>query len=78
VAIRGLTLGVVGHADARGTDEHNQKLGQSRAESVSKYLSGKGMPAPEMGTESRGEQDATGTDEIGMAFDRRVDIRLGD
>ena len=76
--LKGKQMKIVGHTDPRGSDEYNQKLGKSRAQSVSSYLSDKGVPTPEMSTESRGEQDATGSDEIGWAYDRRVDIRVGD
>ena len=76
--LKGRPMKIVGHTDPRGTDEYNQKLGQSRAESVSEYLSGQGVSTPQMSTESRGEQDAAGSDEISWTYDRRVDIRLGD
>jgi len=76
--LKGRQMKVVGHTDPRGSDQYNMKLGQSRAESVLDYLSGKGVPKVEMNTESRGKQDAVGTDEATWSFDRRVDIRLGD
>lgn len=65
---------LVGHADPRGTDDYNMGLGQRRAGSVSAYLVKKGLPEERMETSSRGELDATGTEEQGWAKDRRVDI----
>jgi len=76
--LKGRAMKLVGRADPRGTDQYNQKLGQTRADSVSDYLTDKGVQKPEIQTESRGEQDATGTDEASWAYDRRVDLKLGD
>ncbi len=69
---------LVGHADPRGTDDYNMGLGQRRAGSVSSYLVKKGLPEDRMETSSRGELDASGTDDTGWAKDRRVDILLAD
>ena len=52
-------------------------LGQSRADQVSKFLGDKGMPKDHISTTSRGEMDATGTDEATWAHDWRVDVLLG-
>jgi len=76
--LKGKQMNIVGRADPRGTTQYNDKLGQSRADSVSDYLTDKGVPKPEMITESRGERDATGDDELTWAYDRRVDIKLAD
>jgi peptidoglycan-associated lipoprotein len=67
---------LVGHADPRGDEDYNMGLGQRRAGSVSKYLAKKGLPKGRMETSSRGELDASGSDERGWAADRRVDILL--
>ena len=69
---------LVGHADPRGTEDYNMGLGQRRAGSVSEYLRKKGLPEDRMETSSRGELDASGTEESGWAKDRRVDILLAD
>jgi peptidoglycan-associated lipoprotein len=69
---------VVGHADPRGTEDYNMGLGQRRAGSVSEYLRKKGLPEDRVETSSRGELDATGSEEAGWARDRRVDILLAD
>jgi peptidoglycan-associated lipoprotein len=71
-------LNMVGHADPRGTEEYNFALGQKRAGSVAKYLDRKGLREPRVETSSRGELDATGTDEVSWVADRSVDILLAD
>lgn len=77
-ALKGRSMTIVGHTDPRGTDAYNQQLGRSRAESVSQSLTVKGVHGVQMSSESRGEKDATGSDELSWAYDRRVDVRLGD
>ncbi|HWA74326.1 MAG TPA: OmpA family protein [Polyangiaceae bacterium] len=69
---------LVGRADPRGSESHNQSLGASRAEAARDYLALRGVPADRMRLLSRGEQGAQGSDEAGYAIDRRVDIELGD
>lgn len=69
---------LVGHADPRGTEDYNMGLGQRRAGSVSSYLVKKGLPEDRSETSSRGELDATGSEEEGWAKDRRVDILLAE
>jgi peptidoglycan-associated lipoprotein len=71
-------LNMVGHADPRGTEEYNFALGQKRAGSVASYLDRKGLGNQRVATSSRGELDATGSDEAGWASDRSVDILLAD
>jgi peptidoglycan-associated lipoprotein len=71
-------LDMVGHADPRGTEEYNFALGQKRAGSVANYLDRKGLGDERIATSSRGELDATGTDEASWAADRSVDILLAD
>lgn len=74
--LKGKTLDIVGRTDPRGNDEHNRKLGQSRADSVAAVLSSRGLGEGMSKTSSTGEEQATGSDETGWANDRRVDIRL--
>ncbi|HEU4533406.1 MAG TPA: OmpA family protein [Polyangiaceae bacterium] len=74
--LKGQSVRVVGHADPRGPDEYNQKLGKSRADSVAEYLTSKGVERGKVNVDSRGEQMATGTADRGWSHDRRVDIRL--
>ncbi len=77
-ALKGKTLEVVGHADARGDAEYNKQLGHSRAQSVVDYLAGQGVDKTKLAIVSKGEEnaDAKPSDTNGMAHDRRVDIRV--
>ena len=74
--LRGRSMRLTGHADKRGEQEYNQSLGETRASNVSGYLASLGVEKAKMGVTSRGELDATGTDETGYRLDRRVDIDL--
>jgi peptidoglycan-associated lipoprotein len=73
-ALRGRKVALTGRADARGEEEYNMALGGSRADAVRRYLHDLGVGQERLATTSRGELDATGTDESGWANDRRVDI----
>lgn len=73
---RGMIL--IGRADPRGETMYNFALGENRATSVARFIENAGLPADRIKTLSRGELDATGTDEQGWSHDRRVDILLGD
>ena len=75
--LAGRNVHLIGRADARGTTEYNMVLGEHRANTVGHYLEEKGVNAPRINQTSRGELDATGTDDTSMRNDRRVDIMLG-
>jgi peptidoglycan-associated lipoprotein len=75
-ALKGRTLRVVGHTDSRGEAQYNIALGHRRAGSVSALLAQKGMDKGRLETSSKGAIEATGTDDEGMARDRRVDLFL--
>ncbi|HEX5059663.1 MAG TPA: OmpA family protein [Kofleriaceae bacterium] len=70
------TVHLIGRADPRGTDEYNLGLGTRRAESVRAYLQRLGVPASRLSPTTRGELDASGTDETTWRRDRRVDLEL--
>lgn len=53
---KALTLIIQGHADKVGSDEYNMHLSKRRAESVSLYLTGKGVNASQIRTEWFGER----------------------
>ena len=74
--LRGRHVTLVGRADKRGEMEYNMSLGESRADSVLRYLHNLGVGHDRVKTSSRGELDATGSDEESFALDRRVDIEL--
>jgi len=74
--LKGRSVDLVGRADPRGETEYNMTLGAKRARSVHNFLGGLGVPNDKLRDTSRGELDATGTDEVGWRKDRRVDVRL--
>lgn len=74
--MQGRRIEVVGHADPRGSDEYNAKLGRSRAHSVQEFLVGRGMQSGAIVVSSAGELGADPNDPAEWPYDRRVDIRL--
>ena len=75
--LKGREMRLVGHADPRGEAEYNMVLGDRRASNVKQAISAEGLAEDRIATTSRGEMDATGTDESSWAKDRRVDVMLG-
>ncbi len=75
-ALRGKNVELTGRTDPRGEAEYNMSLGESRADSVRRYLHDLGVAAVRLRATSRGELDANGRDESTWAHDRRVDIDL--
>jgi outer membrane protein OmpA-like peptidoglycan-associated protein len=67
---------IEGHADARGTDEHNRRLSQARANAVRSYLSQRGIAPERVVAMGRGERDPVAPNKTaeGRANNRRVDI----
>jgi peptidoglycan-associated lipoprotein len=76
--LSGRTMRLVGHADPRGEAEYNMVLGGKRADNVKMYFTSQGLADRQAETTSRGELDATGTDDGGWTEDRRVDVILAD
>jgi peptidoglycan-associated lipoprotein len=76
--LKGRKMRVVGHTDPRGDAEYNLGLGQKRAGSVAEYLTKKSVDQAKIATSSKGEFEASGTDEQGWARDRKVEIFLAD
>jgi peptidoglycan-associated lipoprotein len=76
-ALKGKQMRLVGHADPRGDEEYNMTLGGQRADNVKAAIVEAGLAAAQIATSSRGEMDATGTDDASWEKDRRVDIMLG-
>lgn len=75
--LKGREMRLVGHADPRGDDEYNMLLGGRRADNVKLAIVNEGLASAKIATTSRGELDATGTDEASWSKDRRVDVMLG-
>ncbi len=76
--LKGKSMRLVGHADARGETGYNFGLGQKRAGSVSDFLTKKGLETARINSDSKGEMEATGEDEDGWARDRKVEVFLAD
>ena len=74
--LKGRAVDLVGRADPRGETEYNMTLGAKRARAAHNFLSGLGVANDKLFDTSRGELDATGTDEQGWRKDRRVDVKL--
>lgn len=74
--LKGRSVDLVGRADPRGETEYNMTLGAKRARAAHTFLSGLGVANDSLFDTSRGELDATGTDEQGWRKDRRVDVKL--
>jgi outer membrane protein OmpA-like peptidoglycan-associated protein len=72
----GLNLGVEGHTDNVGSDEINQKLSKSRAESVRWYLIEQGLAAPNVTAQGFGKTTpvADNSTAAGRQKNRRVEI----
>jgi peptidoglycan-associated lipoprotein len=73
-----VALRVAGHADERGSVEYNLALGMRRAESVRQYLSGFGIEASRLSTETFGEDRPLdpGTSEAAYARNRRAEFTI--
>jgi Outer membrane protein and related peptidoglycan-associated (lipo)proteins len=69
-----LEIVVEGHADPRGSDEYNKKLGDGRANAVIKELTELGIDASRLSPVSRGESEPIFTEEADWAYavNRRV------
>ena len=69
---------VVGHTDATGTDEYNQRLSQQRAQAAADVLSSFGVPRDRIQTAGRGESEPVSgnEDESGRQLNRRVEVAI--
>jgi outer membrane protein OmpA-like peptidoglycan-associated protein len=74
----GLAIDIVGHADAIGSDDYNQRLSERRAHSVGASLMDFGVDYDRIETSGRGEWEpiASNDNEWGRARNRRVEIHL--
>ena len=71
-----ITLVVTGHTDERGTAEYNLALGQRRAATVKRYLTGKGVTENRVSTQSLGDSQpaSSGSDETAYQQNRRAEF----
>jgi large repetitive protein len=67
-----------GHSSAEGTDAYNLELSQRRAESVRRYLIGRGVDGARLEAHGFGESKPLSADrsDAGLALNRRVEFRL--
>lgn len=67
---------VIGHTDAKGSDEYNQGLSQRRANSVITYLRGRNVNTARLRAKGMGESDPVASNETedGRAQNRRVEF----
>lgn len=78
-ADRSITLNIDGHADERGDDGYNVRLGQRRADAVLEVLTGAGLSAGRFTVASRGEEmplDPRPTPIRSRSRNRRVDFSV--
>lgn len=73
-----LLVEVQGHTDERGSPDLNRKLGQERAESVTAWLTAKGIEASRLVAKGYGSDQPIGDNstEEGRAKNRRVELRV--
>ena len=71
-------LEIVGHTDLHGSDDHNNKLSLERADSVKKYLAGKGLDADRFKTSGAGKTQPV-VNRTGKGYDelnRRTEFKI--
>jgi OmpA-OmpF porin, OOP family len=68
----------VGHTDAVGTSDYNQKLSVRRADAVKEFLVGKGIEKNRIYTEGKGEAQPVADNKTaeGRAKNRRVEVEV--
>lgn len=73
-----MSVTIIGHADAIGSDDYNLRLSERRARSVADALGDYGVGYRRIDTEGMGEMEpiATNANEWGRAQNRRVEIRI--
>jgi outer membrane protein OmpA-like peptidoglycan-associated protein len=69
---------IEGHTDNTGTEDHNQKLSEMRASSVTKYLVEQGVKGNRITSNGYGEKQpvADNTSTAGREQNRRVDVAI--
>ncbi len=73
-----LSVAIIGHADALGSDNYNLELSERRARAVGSALMDNGVPYQRIAARGRGEWEpiASNANDWGRAQNRRVEIRL--
>lgn len=71
---------ITGNADVRGSEKHNFKLGQARADAVRQFLADRGLSEERIRILSRGKLDALApsNDLVGMQKDRNAQFMIAE
>lgn len=77
--LKGRHFEVIGHTDASGSRGANVSLSLARAQSVKRYLIGKGLPADSIAISGLGPDQPVASNETdeGRARNRRIEFRVG-
>lgn len=77
--LNGRHFEVIGHTDASGSRAANVSLSLARAQSVKRYLIGKGLPADSIAISGLGPDQPAASNETdeGRARNRRIEFRVG-
>lgn len=69
---------IAGHTDGSGSDDYNDRLSQARANTVLRFLTGRGIAAERMSAHGYGERQPIDTNDTaeGRARNRRVEFRF--
>lgn len=69
---------IIGHTDAVGADDYNQRLSERRAQAAAAYLMTQGVSSSRIGTRGLGEYEpiASNDTEDGRAANRRVEVAI--
>jgi OOP family OmpA-OmpF porin len=73
-----MVVEISAHTDDKGSDEYNNKLSQARAESVVKFLEGKGIAIQRMIAKGYGKTmpSVPNTSDEFRAINRRVEFKV--
>jgi outer membrane protein OmpA-like peptidoglycan-associated protein len=68
----------VGHTDAAGSDDYNQRLSEQRGHSAEDYLSSLGVASSRLVSDGKGEAEpiASNDTEDGRRQNRRVEVAI--
>jgi OOP family OmpA-OmpF porin len=66
---------IVGHTDAKGSDEYNMALGERRANTMREYMVSKGLSPSQITTTSEGKRNMLPDHDIFSVYQRRATIK---
>jgi OmpA-OmpF porin, OOP family len=69
------SINIVGHTDAKGSEQYNYALGQRRADTMRDYMVSKGIPASSIVTSSEGKSNMLPQYDIYSVEQRRATIK---